>query len=106
MRCWICPECVGVCNYGICPLEEIHHFVGVDVLGNVNIGNLPAINQLKLSPFNAHRDVVRYCELNCIAVSCPAWSKLSGVDGPAEGWAVLTDMAKSRGMKKAQLLVR
>lgn len=97
---------VGVCNYGIGPLEEIHKFVGVDVLGNVNIGNLPAINQLELSPFNAHGDVVRYCELNGIAVGCSAWSKLSGVDGPAEGWGVLATIAKSRGMTMAQLLVR
>jgi diketogulonate reductase-like aldo/keto reductase len=28
------------------------------------------------------------------------------VDGPQEGWAVLADVAKSKGMTKAQVLVR
>ena len=91
---------VGVCNYGIGPLEEVRDLVG----GNAD--DLPALNQLELSPFNAHRDVVRYCGALGIAIGCSAWSKLSGVDGPGEGWAVLSDLAKSRGMTKAQLLVR
>ena len=88
-------------------MEEIQKLIGVDVLGNVKIINdLPAINQLELSPFNTHCDVVQFCDKNGIAVGCAAWSKLSGVDGPSEGWAVLSDVAKSRGMTKAQLLVR
>ena len=70
------------------------------------VEDLPASNQLELSPFNMHKDVVSYCDANGIAVSCSAWSKLSGVQGPAEGWAVLADLAKAKGMTKAQLLVR
>jgi len=91
---------VGLANYGVGPLREIERMV------ETQIENLPAINQLELSPFNPHGDVVRYCNDNGIAVGCAAWSKLSGVDGPAEGWAVLSDLAKARGVTKAQLLVR
>ena len=39
---------VGVCNYGVRPLEEISAMVG----GDAGADNLPAINQLELSPFN------------------------------------------------------
>jgi len=92
---------VGVCNYGIGPLEEVR-----DLVGSGNVDDLPALNQLELSPFNAHIDVVRYCDSRGISIGCSAWSKLSGVDGPGEGWAVLSDLAKSKGMTKAQLLVR
>jgi len=92
---------VGVCNYGIGPLKEIQELVGED-----HLYNLPAVNQLEMSPFNSHPDVVRYCDANGIAVGCSAWSKLSGVDGPSEGWTVLADLAKVKGVTKAQLLVR
>ncbi|KAL7528440.1 hypothetical protein ACHAWF_002560 [Thalassiosira exigua] len=94
-------QSVGVCNYGVRPLKEIAEMLGPD-----DLANLPAINQLELSPFNMHRDVVQHCDANGIAVGCAAWSKLSGVDGPAEGWAVLSDLAAARGVTKAQLLVR
>ena len=97
---------IGVCNYGLGPLEEIQKLIGVDVLGNVKVNDLPAINQLELSPFNTHRDVVQFCDKNGIAVGCAAWSKLSGVDGPSDQWAVLSDVAKSLRMTNAQLLVR
>lgn len=103
---------VGVCNYGIGPLMEIQEeFVGGGGGGGGGGGakdtlNLPAINQLELSPFNRHQEIVQYCDRNDIAVGCSAWSKLSGVDGPAEGWAVLSDLAKAKGMTKAQVLVR
>mmetsp|Transcript_30545 Transcript_30545/g.66015 ORF Transcript_30545/g.66015 Transcript_30545/m.66015 type:complete len:428 (+) Transcript_30545:694-1977(+) len=92
---------VGVCNYGVGPLGEI-----AEAMGEENYRNLPAVNQLELSPFNAHADVVRYCDANGIAVGCAAWSKLSGANGPEEGWARVADLAKSRGVTKAQLLVR
>ena len=95
---------VGVCNYGIGPLEELRDLVGGG--GSNAVDDLPALNQLEMSPFNAHVDVVRYCDAHGISIGCSAWSKLSGVDGPGEGWAVLSDLAKSKGMTKAQLLVR
>ena len=91
---------IGVCNYGLGPLKEIQEMV------NNVVEDLPAINQLELSPFNMHKGIVEYCDKNGIAVGCSAWSKLSGVNGPAEGWAILADLAKAKGMTKAQLLVR
>jgi len=91
---------VSVCNYGVGPLEEIAALVGD------NVEDYPAMNQLELSPFNQHADVVNWCSNNGVAVGCSAWSKLSGVDGPADEWAVLSDLAKTKGVTKAQLLVR
>lgn len=87
---------VGVCNYGVGALQEI---LDADL-------ELPAMNQLELSPFNAHKDIVDWCDKYGIAVSCSAWSKLSGASGPSEGWDALAKMAQQKGMTKAQILVR
>jgi diketogulonate reductase-like aldo/keto reductase len=87
---------VGVCNYGLTPLQEIAE-AGLD---------LPAVNQLELSPFNAHQNVVDWCNQNGIAVSCSAWSRLSSADGPTEGWDALAKVAQQKEMTKAQVLVR
>jgi len=87
---------VGVCNYGLGPLREIKES-GLD---------LPSVNQLELSPFNTHASIVSWCKENGIAVSCGAWSKLSGADGPQDQWMIIADIAKKKGMTKAQVLVR
>jgi len=87
---------VGVCNYGLGPLNEIFDS-GLD---------LPSVNQLELSPFNTHADIVAWCKSRGISLSCGAWSKLSGVDGPADQWAIVADMAMKKGMTKAQILAR
>lgn len=87
---------VGVCNYGVKALMKIQD----------DGFELPSINQLELSPFNTHSDVTSFCKENNIAVSCAAWSKLSGTDGPADQWAILSDIAKKKSMTKAQVLVR
>jgi len=87
---------VGVANYGIGPLNEMKE-AGFD---------LPTVNQLELSPFNTHEDVVSWCKENGIAVACSAWSKLSSSDGPQDQWSVIADIAKKKGMTKAQVLVR
>jgi len=58
---------VGVCNYGVPPLQKIAELVGGD-----NLARLPAINQLELSPSNTHSDVVQYCDRNGVAVGCVA----------------------------------
>ena len=87
---------VGVCNYGLGALKELED----------NGFELPSINQLELSPFNTHSDVVKWCDKKGIAVGCAAWSKLSSADGPADQWAILADIAKNKGMTKAQVLVR
>jgi diketogulonate reductase-like aldo/keto reductase len=87
---------IGVCNYGLGPLKEI-----------VAAGlPLPVVNQLELSPFNGHKDVVEWCDRNGVAVSCAAWSKLSGASGPGEQWDVLSQIANKKGVTKAQALVR
>ena len=87
---------VGVCNYGLGPLKEIEE----EGLG------LPAINQLEISPFNMHRELVDWCSANGVAVGCAAWSKLSGADGPAKEWDAVCSLAKDKGMTPAQTLVR
>lgn len=87
---------VGVCNYGVAPLQEIVA-AGLD---------LPAVNQIELSPFNAHKGVVDWCDQNGVGISCGAWSRLSSADGPTEGWDVLSNLAQQKGMTKAQVLVR
>ena len=87
---------IGVCNYGLGPLKEI-----------LDAGlKLPAVNQLELSPFNSHKDVVDWCDRNGVAVACSAWSKLSGPSGPSEQWDVMSQIARKKGMTKAQVLVR
>ena len=87
---------IGVCNYGIGPLNELKE-AGLD---------LPSLNQLELSPFNTHKDVLSWCGENDISIGCGAWSKLSGANGPQDEWAILAELAKKKGMTKAQVLVR
>lgn len=123
---------VGVCNYGVKALAELADTVktrdmvgimdsasklGYDVKSNKledlsslvgydNSKDLPAVNQIELSPFNMHKDIVAWCDKHGVAVGCSAWSKLSGANGPADGWATLSELATKKGMTKAQLLVR
>lgn len=91
---WV--KSVGVCNFGLVPLQEIQE-AGLD---------LPVVNQLELSPFNQHKDVVDWCQKRGIFMGCGAWSKLSSADGPQDGWAVVAGIAQKKGMTKAQVLVR
>lgn len=94
---------VGVCNYGLNPLMEILDLV--DTHGGLE-EMLPAMNQLELSPFNRHSEVVKFCEARNIAVGCGAWSKLSNPDtGPKQQWEMLSDLASKKNVTKAQLLV-
>ena len=88
-------QAVGVCNYGVSPLQEI-----------VEAGfPAPAVIQLILSPFNQHKDVAAWAAEYGSVLQCSAWSALSS-KGPEQGWAVVADLAKKRGMTKAQVLVR
>lgn len=87
---------VGVCNYGIGALTELKDY-GLD---------LPSMNQLELSPFNTHADIVQWCDNNNVALGCGAWSKLSSASGPQDQWAVIAEIGKKKGMTKAQVLVR
>jgi diketogulonate reductase-like aldo/keto reductase len=89
-------KAVGVCNYGLGPLQELS-------MANLE---LPAVNQIELSPFNAHKDIVTWCDNNGVAIACSAWSKLSGADGPVDQWEAVNKMAQQKGMSKAQILVR
>jgi 2,5-diketo-D-gluconate reductase A len=87
---------VGVCHYGVKALNEI-----------VSAGlPAPAVIQLVLSPFNQHKDVAKWAATHGSVLSCAAWSKLSSVEGPVEGWAAVGKIADARGMTKQQVLVR
>lgn len=87
---------IGVCHFGVQPLEELVSH------------NLPApqVIQLQLSPFNQHADIAAWARAHGSVLSCAAWSKLSSMDGPQEGWAVVAALAKSKSVTKAQILVR
>eukprot|EP00804_Cyclotella_cryptica_P008640 CCRYP_007590-RA/>CCRYP_007590-RA protein AED:0.05 eAED:0.05 QI:143/1/1/1/1/1/2/1575/479 len=87
---------VGVCNYGFCHLREL----------TMHGLPLPSVNQLELSPFNMHDPIVRFCQQNNVQLSCAAWSRLSSTDGPVKQWSKLGEVAKARGVTKAQVLVR
>jgi len=87
---------VGVCHYGVNPLEEI-----------VSAGlPAPLVIQLVLSPFNQHKDVATWAKVHGSVLSCSAWSKLSSQQGPQKGWAVVADIAKDKAMTKQQVLIR
>lgn len=88
-------KAVGVCNYGVGALNEIIE-AGMPA---------PAINQLELSPFNQHKDVVAWALKHDMKLSCAAWSKLSSVNGPQKEWDILAGIAKQKSATKAQILV-
>jgi len=81
---------VGVCHYGVPALNEIL----------ASGCPPPSIIQLELSPFNQHKDVVQWAKIHGSAISCAAWSKLSSIDGPQEGWTILSRIAKDKGVTK------
>lgn len=87
---------VGVCNYGLGPLQEIQN----DAM------ELPASNQLEISPFNTHNDIVSWCSQRGVAIGCSTWSKLSSTQGLQDGWDVVAGIAKNKGTTRAQILVR
>lgn len=64
----------------------------------------PSVIQLQLSPFNQHRDVVKWAVAHNSILSCAAWSKLSSVDGPVAGWTILADIAKAHSATKVDTL--
>jgi len=87
---------VGVCNYGVGALKELQS----------NNLELPSLNQLELSPFNTHSDIIEFCSDNKIVLSCAAWSKLSSTQPLEKGWDSIVKIANAKGMTKAQVLVR
>jgi len=87
---------VGVCHFGVPPLQEL-----------VDAGlPAPAVIQLVLSPFQQHSDILQWAAVHGSAVECAAWSKLSSVEGPAEGWAALGKIADACKVTKQQVLIR
>lgn len=87
---------VGVCHFGVAPLQEL-----------VDAGlPAPSVIQLVLSPFHPHADVAKWAFDHGSILECAAWSKLSSVTGPADGWAALGKLAAARGMTKQQVLIR
>ena len=90
-------KCVGVCNHGLGPLKEIQA-AGFE---------LPAMNQLELSPFNTHNDIVKWCSENGISIGCATWSKLSSTQAIQDAWLdVVGGIAKTKSCTKAQVLIR
>ena len=90
-------QSVGVCNYGVSAIQELEQ-AGLE---------LPAINQVEISPFNQHNDIVKYCSKAGIAIGCSTWSKLSSTPEIEQGWLdVVGKIAQEKGMAKAQVLVR
>jgi len=87
---------VGVCNYGVAALKEIQS----------NDLETPSLNQLELSPFNPHSEIVDFCSDNNIVVSCSAWSRLSSTPTLQKGWDIINGIANTKGMTSAQVLVR
>jgi 2,5-diketo-D-gluconate reductase A len=87
---------VGVCHFGVSRLQEL-----------VDAGlPPPTVIQLILSPFNQHRDVATWARTHGSILSCSAWSKLSSVQGPEQGWTILGKIAENKGMTKQQVLIR
>lgn len=84
---------VGVCNYGVGPLRELRE-AGL---------RLPAVNQLELSPFNTHAMTRNFCETEGIALGCGAWSKLSGVNGPTDGWNAVCKLAAAASTRRTKM---
>lgn len=88
---------VGVCNFGLGPLQEIAS-AGLE---------LPAMNQLELSPFNTHDSIVDWCNTNGVAIGCSTWSKLSSTQAIQDAWLdVVGGIAKKYSKTKAQVLIR
>lgn len=86
---------VGVCNYGLGPLNEIKESFG--------LVDLPSMNQIELSPFNTHKEIIEWCDVNGVGIACSAWSRLSSVDGPEKQWQIMSDeIATPHKITKAQ----
>jgi diketogulonate reductase-like aldo/keto reductase len=49
---------IGVSNFGVHHLEELHRATGVT----------PSVNQIEISPYLQHRDIVQYCREHGIAI--------------------------------------
>jgi diketogulonate reductase-like aldo/keto reductase len=65
------------------------------------------MNQLELSPFNTHDDIVTWCSQNGISIGCATWSKLSSTQAIQDAWLdVVGDIAKTKSCTKAQVLIR
>ena len=89
-------KAVGVCHYGIVPLNEIVE----------NSLPPPSVIQQVLSPFNQRAEVQDWAVRHGSLLSCSAWSKLSSVQGPQQEWAIVADIAQKKNVTKQQILIR
>lgn len=89
---------IGVANFGPQHLEELRTVSG----------EAPQVLQLELSPYNQHRDCTAWAAKHDVAVTCAAWSKLSGTFnwGSDEKYRAMQAIAKAHGATRAQVLVR
>ena len=68
---------------------------------------LPALNQLELSSFHTHQDIVDWCSQMGVAVGCSAWSRLSSTQAIQNEWLdAAGGIAQGKGVTKAQVLIR
>ena len=100
----MCRSCCSTAHEDSLHASSIHHitrntvYISTEEIVNAGLP-APAVIQLQLSPFNRHSDVVTWAE----KLSCAAWSRLSSIDGPVEGWAVVADIAKAKGVTKVRV---
>lgn len=89
-------DAIGTAHFGVKALQELVDY------------DLPApdLIQLELSPFNAHRDIVEWGNAHGTTLGCAAWSRLSSVDGPREGWEKVGKIATAHSCTKQQILIR
>ena len=89
-------DAIGTAHFGVKALQELVDY------------DLPApdLIQLELSPFNVHRDIVEWGNAHGATLGCAAWSKLSSVDGPREGWEKVGKIATAHSCTKQQILIR
>ena len=90
-------DAIGVAHFGVGALNEL--VVTADL-------PVPQLIQLELSPFSQHRDIIDWAQHRASVVQCAAFSKLSSVNGPQEGWARLGAVATTYGCTKQQILIR
>jgi 2,5-diketo-D-gluconate reductase A len=90
-------DAIGVAHFGVAALQEL-----------VDTYDLPApdLIQLELSPFHAHADIAAWARAHDCTLGCAAWSKLSSVEGPRDGWVTLGNIATAHACTKQQILIR
>lgn len=88
-------KAIGVANYSVQFLEELLKGEGVDVV--------PAVNQIENHPSLPQQEVVDFCKSKGIHVT--AYSPLGSAGSPLISAAPVVEVAKSRGVAPATVLL-